>query len=313
MKYWMLTLSCITFLPFTQLMASTDSNAASAADALFREGVTFCNQASRLSRTDTSLARQQFEQYRSHLERAQVVDASVLENNAFVQREHKRCTLIDDNIARAEAMPMVEQSLAQCADARAALDVSDLDQASASFVQFQALRDQALSVTPTVLRVGSVAVRMRVCDRLVEKISLAETARQMAQQTLGRARGHFNRALASCEVGEGMLNSQSPTPDTLNALQSVMGRMQAHVDKGNGALKILAGNKVAANLKPMSVRLEACQQQLELAAIAIEQHLVQKALTAQSVEAGAPDLQAESNPDSVLQGQEISQIVDNDL
>lgn len=313
MKYWMLTLTCFAFLPFSQVLANTENDPAATADALFREGLVYCNQASRVSRTDTTLARQQFEQYRSHLERAQVIDASVLESNSFVQREHKRCILIEDNIARAEAIPLVEQSLAQCAEANTALDAADLDQASVSFEQFRALRDQALTVTPTVLRVGSVAVRMRVCDRLVEKIALAEAERQMTQQTVGRARIHFNKALASCEVGQGMLNNQGPTMDTLNALKNVVGQMQAHVNKGDVVLKTLSGEGVAASLDSVSDRLDACQQQLELAAVAVEQHLTEKALAVQSVEAETPVAQVEPGPESVLQGQEISQIVDNDL
>ena len=314
MKYWMLSLSCFTLLPFTHLMASSATGSAAAADALFREGIAYCNQASRLSRTDSKQARQQFERYQTHLERAQAIDASLLENNAFIQREHKRCALIEVNIARAEAMPVVEQSLAQCAAAQAALDAGQLAKASTSLKRFQTLRDEALAVTPTVLRVGSVAVRMRVCDRLVEKIALAESARQIAAQTVGRAQGHFNKAMASCEVGQGMLNSQGPTTDTLRALESVVNQVETHTRRGQALLDAMSAREAAAKLDSVSGRLHSCQQALSLAATAIQQHLEQQEEQAAHTAAAASGAaQPTASPASVLQGQEISQIVEAEL
>ena len=296
MKYWMLTLTCITLLPFTLAKAET-ANPSPHADALFKEAVVFCNQASRLSRTDPLQARQEFQQYQVYLERAQSMDAELLEKNAYAQREHKRCALIEDNIARAEAMPLVEESLAQCGEARTALEANDLKAATAAFDQFEMLRDQALEVTPTVLRVGSVAVRMRVCDRLVEKISLAKTERQLVQQTSSRALDHFKTALTRCESGENIINKSTPSNATVVSLEGVLNQLNTHVGQGEALAKALPPGAESEQLSATQLRVSSCQKDIVAAVEAIKQHLEAEALA-----------QA-----SVLQGQEVSQITDNNL
>ena len=296
MKYWMLTLTCIGLFPFAQLHAEEQSSSSSA-DAIFKEAVVFCNQASKLSRTDTAEARQQFDQYRTYLDRARAIDPTLLESNSFAERENKRCTLIEDNIARAEAMPLVEQSLAQCGDAQSALEASNLKAATQAFSQFEQLRDQALAITPTVLRVGSVAVRMRVCDRLVEKISLAKAERQLELQTSSRAVGYFNKALASCEAGESIINKQKPSEGTISSLEVVLNQLNNHNSQGEALVKTLSAGAEAGNLKRLQSRVSACEGQIVAAVDAIKKHLEEQAL-AQT---------------SVLQGQEVSQISDSSL
>lgn len=296
MKYWMLTLTCISLFPFAPLHAEEQSSSSSA-DAIFKEAVVFCNQASKLSRTDTAVARQQFDQYRAYLDRARAIEPTLFETNSFAERENKRCTLIEDNIARAEAMPLVEQSLDQCSMAQASLEASNLKAAAQAFTQFEQLRDQALAITPTVLRVGSVAVRMRVCDRLVEKISLAKAERQLELQTSTRAVGYFNKALASCETGESIINKQKPSEATISSLEVVLNQLNNHNSQGEALVKTLSSGAEAGNLKRLQGRVSACKGQIVAAVDAIKQHLEEQAL-AQT---------------SVLQGQEVSQISDNSL
>ncbi|WP_290578981.1 hypothetical protein [Ketobacter sp.] len=295
MKYWMLTLTCISLFPFAHLQAAEPVSAS--ADVIFKEAVVFCNQASRLSRTDPTEARQQIQQYAKSLQRARALDPELLDTNSFAGREHKRCTLIEDNIARAEAMPLVEDSLAQCGEARAALDGADLTAAADAFARFQTLRDQALEVTPTVLRVGSVAVRMRVCDRLVEKISLAKAERQLELQTSQRALGYFNKAMASCEAGEAILNKQTPSDATVASLEAVLNQLNNHNGQGEALVSSLDSGADAGNLQRLQHRISACRSDVVAAVGAIKQHLQEQALAQRSV----------------LQGQEVSQISDNSL
>ncbi|AUM14670.1 hypothetical protein [Ketobacter alkanivorans] len=314
MKYWMLTLTCIGLLPASLSFAASD--AATAADNVFREGVAYCNQASKLSRTDTEQARTQYSKYLSHLERAKTIDTRLLDNNSFAQREHKRCTLIDDNIARAEAMPIVEQSLAQCEQARAALDASNLEQASESFNQFQSLRDQALAVTPTVLRVGSLAVRMRVCDRLVEKISLAQSDQQLALQKASRALTVYNKALASCDVGRGMSATSSLSTEAVKALEDVLSQVNKQLSNGdalgNGLDRSVGDGQQLAAIRN---RVTACSSDIVASVASMNTKLEQQALMAKKAEDAAiqpPQLAVQAEL-SILQGQEIVQIGDGSL
>lgn len=320
MKYWMLTLTCISFLPASLAFASGDNSVADAADKVFRDGVVFCNQASKLSRTDTKEARQQFSQYLSHLERAKTIDKSLLENNSFAERENKRCALIDDNIARAEAMPIVEESLEQCAKARTALEASDLKLANASLQRFSELRDEALKVTPTVLRVGSVAVRMRVCDRMVEKISLAESAQQLALQKASRALGSYDKALASCDAGRSMLSAAKVSNETVTAVNGVLRQLNQHQSGADALAKELTGSTgESQRLSAIRNRVSSCNKELVAAVKSMQIQLEQQALAVnilnqddlrESPQEATLAVQADV---TMLQGREIVQIGDGSL
>ncbi|MAR92868.1 MAG: hypothetical protein CML06_18630 [Pseudomonadales bacterium] len=256
MKNRMLAIASLALM-VTPVMAQ--DTAATAADGVFRSGVAYCNQASKLSRADTAAAREQFNRYLSHLEQARVIQPGLLETNSFAAREHRRCQLVEDNIARAEAMPLVEEGLARCNAARDALERADLNTANAAFEQFQQQRDQALAITPTVLRVGSVGVRLRVCDRLVEKIALAQAQQQLQQQRRDRAQAAYSTALASCDAGRELAAASSPTT---NGIKAVAGVVQRLAVAQNEAEKLAAGSGRGAALSLAQGRFNQCQAQL---------------------------------------------------
>lgn len=312
MKYWMLTLTCISLLPTSLAFAASD--AANAADNVFRQGISFCNQASKLSRTDTVKAREQFSQYQSYLERAKTIDGALFEQDGFAQREATRCALIEDNIARAEAMPIVEASLEQCEQSRNALQANDLKSASDFYHQFEALRDEALQITPTVLRVGSVAVRMRVCDRLVEKISLAQSDNQLAQQQIRLAANSYNKALASCDAGKS-IRAGGVSNESLSALEGVLLQLQKHRTSADGIANTVSTGGEGRQLANLRDRTANCQTDMMAAVKSMKYKLDQQVAEAKQAEEAArqaTQLAVESTA-TVLQGQEIVQIGDGSL
>lgn len=140
-------------------------------DQVFRAGVEYCNSAAKASRTDGKQARSDFSLYLSHLERASAVYPALLEHNTFARRESQRCQQVGDDIARAEALPVMEKGLAMCQDARSALREGNLKNSRIRFSQYEMNRDRAVRLSGSVLRVGSIAVQVRMCDGLTDKIA----------------------------------------------------------------------------------------------------------------------------------------------
>jgi len=112
-----------------------------------------------------------------------------------------------------------------------------------------------------------------------------------------------------------MLNSQGPTTDTLRALESVVNQVETHTRRGQALLDVMSATAAAAKLDSVSERLHSCQQALSLAATAIQQHLEQQqaAHDVHTPAAASGAAQPATSSASVLQGQEISQIVEAEL
>ena len=218
MKDWMLALPIALFTLSSTVYAEVNTDPKVLSDQLFRTGLAFCNEASKKSRTDTQLARADFANYESHLERAKAIYPQLMDENDFASREATRCELVDDNIARAEAMPLIEQGLAYCNEAKTRLEASSgVFEAETNLKQYKELRDQALETTPTILRVGSVAVQVRVCDGLDEKISLVENQMKRTHRETDKVIASFNKAMDTCQVGTGMLKGATSNPETVEA------------------------------------------------------------------------------------------------
>ena len=342
MKYWMLALPVAVLAFSNPAQAEVKNDPKLLSDQLFRTGLTYCNAASKKSRTDTVGARENFKEYLSHLERAKTIYPEIFRENAFVSREAKRCELVQDNIARAEAMPIVEESLAFCSEAKTALKgTPDIAGAQANLAQYHELKDKALATTPTVLRVGSVAVQMRVCDRLEEKISLAQNQRNQAEKLSEQVIAFYNKAADTCSVGTDMLKAGVSNSQQLQAAEKLLNRLSAYQVQANDEAEALMKNRSLAastrqDLNRMQSEITQCQTQVVAkvgqarkaiqarvaAAKAAEAERIaqQKAeqakqaeLEAQLVaaEQGSEPVEAEAAP--LLQGGEVAQLGTSDL
>lgn len=255
MKDWMLALPIALLTLSSTVNAEVNTDPKVLSDQLFRTGLAFCNEASKKSRTDTQLARADFANYESHLERAKAIYPQLMDENDFASREATRCELVDDNIARAEAMPLIEQGLAYCNEAKTRLEASSgVFEAETNLKQYKELRDQALETTPTILRVGSVAVQVRVCDGLDEKISLVENQMKRTHRETDKVIASFNKAMDTCQVGTGMLKGATSNPETVEAAGQVLNQLTQYQENAEQQASALLrkGNLGADSKKRLS-------------------------------------------------------------
>lgn len=172
MKNWMsAALGSMVMMGASLAQAAITDDPALVADQVFRAGVEYCNSAVKASRTDSKQARSDFNLYLSHFERAQSAFPALLEQNAFAGREHPRCLQIGDNLARAEALPVMEKGLTMCQETKAALQAGIGKESRYRYSQYEINRGRALRMAESVLKVGSIAVQVRICNGLSEKVA----------------------------------------------------------------------------------------------------------------------------------------------
>ena len=153
--------------------ALADSQADNA-DKTFRAGIDYCNNAVRLSRTNTRQARAEFDQYLAHVDQARMLDPNLLQDNDYAAREVRFCAQVGDDIARAEALPVINKALNLCGQARGDLVSGKTQDARTHFNLYQDVRDRAIEKTETVLKVGTIAYQVRTCDDLASRIAAPE-------------------------------------------------------------------------------------------------------------------------------------------
>lgn len=321
MNLWKLALPVAIMVFSSVAQAEVSKDPKLLADGLFRTGLDFCNAASKKSRSDTAGARADFNEYLSHLERAKTIYPELMRENQFAKRESTRCELVQDNIARAEAMPIIEESLVACSEAKNALrGEPNLATAKEKHTQYMALRDKALATTPTVLRVGSVAVQLRVCDRLEEKISLVQTNQNRTIEMSTRTIAAFQKAADTCSVGKDMLKNRSNNLEKIQAADQLLARLRQDQQQANKQATALLTDQIVAKsaqqqIKQLQSSLKRCQSQ-----VVAKQEAARKAHKADQLAAAEAKKAAEENivaaetaPDGVLEGGEVAHMDASDL
>ena len=272
MKKWMsVATGSLALIGINLAHASITEDPAQVADQVFRAGVEFCNSAAKSSRTDSKQARSDFDQYLSHFERARTIFPSLLQDNAYAERENHRCNQIGDDISRAEALPVIEKGLAMCQDARSALNRGNLEDSRSRFNQYELNRDRALKMSDSVLKVGSIAVQVRICNGLTDKIASAEKqnnnfARMARDVIAGLSRANDTCGLGTRLITSGDMNAdkRAMLTDTLNQSQSQADEVATTATQLNRMGTPVVG-KALDQIHALDTQLEQCAQTITAA------------------------------------------------
>jgi len=248
----------------TLAQAAAADKPAAVADQIFRAGLEYCNAAARNSRTDSKQARSDFGQYLSELGRAKGLDPQFLKDNEFAARESHRCSLIGDDIARAEALPIMDKGLAMCQDARRDLDKGDIKSARSRFTLYRINRDRAIQRTETVMKVGSIALRVRTCDGLEDKIAQVKQQQASQKQLAALVLSNLKQANSICTGSSERMKGTMDT-DQLAQIQDNLTHMQGlaqSADMSTSGLGALTGSRTLAQIQNLQQQVGQCQQKL---------------------------------------------------
>lgn len=190
-------------------------------DAFFARGMEHCKQAMDLSRTSAKVAAAEFDRYTSYMRKVEALKPE-LKSDIMISRQMAQCEQVGHDIARIQALPVIEEGLVVCGEVKSLVNGDYLSKAKARFLEYTRHRDQALAMTDTVLKVGFNASKIRRCDRLEEKIIAAEQRIHHSEIKADRLLSALRKSTDSCEVTRNLLEDGKVTEDKLMAAESML-------------------------------------------------------------------------------------------
>jgi hypothetical protein len=157
----------LSLVPFGAQAGSFDD-----AVNLYLKGFEDCQAANKaLTAGDLEKARTKITEYDKTFAQARAIDSTIasskernMEGNIVV------CKRIATDIANRAGQPLMEQALAYCKNAEAAIEGGQPDLASSRLDEFRAMRDRALGVSPGLKEIFSIKNQLGRCERLENKI-----------------------------------------------------------------------------------------------------------------------------------------------
>ena len=196
-------------------------------DTFFSKAMQHCANATELSRTSREVARAEFSRYQSYIGKVEALKPE-LKNDIMIRRQISQCEQVGHDIARVEALPLVEESLTVCKEVKSLLRGDYITKAKARFLEYTQHRDKALSLTDTVLKVGSNASKVRRCDRLEEKIIAAEERIHHSEIKADRLLSALRKSTDSCEVTQSLVADAAANEEALAAAETMLSQAREY-------------------------------------------------------------------------------------
>lgn len=266
-------------------------------DQFFAQGVKHCKNAMALSRTSNEVAAAEFDRYTAFIGKVEALKPE-LKDDVMIQRQMEQCDQVGHDIARNEALPVFEQGLATCKEVKSFIQGDYLTKAKAKFLEYTQLRDQALGMTDTVLKVGSNASKVRRCDRLEEKIIAAEQRINFSEIKADRLLSTLRKSNDSCVVTQRMLQNVGDNAEKLNAAEAMLTQARDYFEQTQNYPEAIAraenypGYESSKKIRSYMLEYSRCEQNV-VASLGIQK---QSVAAQQEIAESAP--QVASNQDS---------------
>lgn len=264
-------------------------------DQFFSQAMKHCKNAMTLSRASNQVAAAEFDRYESFVGKVEALKPE-LKNDVMVQRQMEQCEQVGHDIARHQALPVFEKSLAVCKEIKPLLSGEYLTKAKAKFLEYTQYRDQALAMTDTVLQVGSNASKVRRCDRIEEKIIAAEQSVQVSEIKADRLLSTLRKSTDSCLVVNKMLEDAGDNPEKLHAAQAMLSQARSYFDDAQAYPNALAraenypGYESSKKIRNYLLTYSRCDQNA-VATLEIKREMIARQTAAQ-----VPQVASQSKP-----------------
>lgn len=199
----------------------------------YLKGFDACTQANDLLLSDAGLARERMSLYQQFLDEATVINDAILTTTERGMPSNLQfCQRVADNISRALATPMLEHAFTFCQSARDALTRDDLVVAEGLLEDYQNKKEEAFSLSNTLMDVYLLASQVRSCERLQERLA-------DRQQTLAQQHAAITEALTLSERFK--LECESTLAYVTSNRFTIL-----HIDQANAMLAAAQTNKQAS-------------------------------------------------------------------
>lgn len=181
----------------------------------YLKGFEFCKEAkSHLSANRIGAAQQAMAQYNQLLEQATRTDRSILATSKRgMDGNLKFCTRVARDVEVEAGMPVMNKALAACDAAQQALKDDRPDLARTELTNFRSLKDQALTLAPSLGDIFTVKNQISRCERIDSKIASSSQKQEALKLALETAQEESMAYVASCQKTLEALNREKMLDD----------------------------------------------------------------------------------------------------
>lgn len=252
----------------------------SVALGLLNQGVVHCTRAIQTSRTDPVVAQKEYETYVTALTRAQAIYPDISQHSRTLSRQLQQCTQIGDDIARTRALPLLEEGFLACKQAKSLAKGDYLTKARVKYKEYLELRDKAISLTESVLKVASNSSKVRRCDKLESGLMAAQSRVEQEESEATALISVLQRAEDSCQVAQRMAVKSGESRAKLEATKSMLSHAeryfnetQLHQDAAKRA-KNYPGYGSSKKIQAITSQFSVCRDELVAIISAATQSIV---------------------------------------
>lgn len=248
--------------------ASVNDKDKQTARSLFEEGVVHCTKALEHSRSDQQVSQQEYEAYSHALSRAEAIYPGIIDDSAKTARQVKQCEQIGDDIARYQALPLLDQGVLACNAAKQLAKGDYLSKARTKYREYVNMRDKALSLTPSVLKVASNSSKVRRCDKLEGNLMAAQDRIEKEEVDANALITLLSRANESCQVAQHMAVKSGVSRSKLDATKAMVSVGENYFREASihkGALqraKNYPGYQSSKAITELSAQFTACNNEI---------------------------------------------------
>lgn len=290
-------------------------------DNFFAKGMQHCKNAMDLSRTSRQVAAAEFDRYESYMGKVDALKPE-FSTDIMISRQREQCDQVGHDIARSEALPLVEEGLAVCKEVRTLIRGDYITKAKARFLDYARQRDKAVALTDTVLKVGSNASKIRRCDRLEEKIIAAEQRIEASEIRADRLISALRKSNATCEVTQSLLSDDGVNAKALDAAGNMLSQAREYFSQTENYPEAIRraenfpGYESSKQIRAYMLEYSRCDQTVAARLTDQRQQLAQRqqqntedTRVAVSAKAGQDDRVAEAASSGQELGAELVQVI----
>ncbi len=200
-------------------LASSDNDVAL---SLLTQGIEHCTKATRFTRINQSAAIKEYKMYAIALNRAKAIYPKISEHSRTLSRQIQQCAQIGTDIARMQALPLLEIGVLACKEAKALAKGDYLSKARVKYKEYLDFRNQAVALTDSVLKVASNSSKVRRCDKLESSLVAAQTRVVNDEQNASELISLLRRAEDGCLVAQGMAIKSGESRVNLDTTKSML-------------------------------------------------------------------------------------------
>ncbi|OUR92530.1 hypothetical protein A9Q81_16425 [Gammaproteobacteria bacterium 42_54_T18] len=236
--------------------------------SLLTQGLAHCTKATRSTRTNQLAAMQEYEMYVTALNRARAIYPNISEHSRTLSRQMQQCSQIGTDIARVQALPLLEKGVLACKEAKAFAKGDYLSKARVKYREYLDLRNQAVALTSSVLKVASNSSKVRRCDKLESSLMAAQTRVVNDEYKANELITLLQRAEDSCLVAQRLATKSGESRINLDTTKSMLvhaeryfSQTQLHKDALNRAANY-PGYGSSKQIKQLTSTFSICRGEL---------------------------------------------------